>query len=284
MRSKQLVFLTIVLFSSVGVSTCASGAGAPVAPTEPPVTPTPGGASLGDTWIRPADGMVMVYVPAGEFHMGSTEGDSDEQPVHAVALDAFWIDRTEVTNGQYGQCVRAGACDPPIDTASQTRSSYYGNSAYADLPVIYVSWRQATAYCEWAGTRLPTEAEWEYAARANAGWRYPWGNSAPSCDRANYAGCVGDTARVGSYPAGASWCGALDLAGNVWEWVADWYGEYPSGRQLDPRGPSSGSDRVFRGGSWFDDREYVRAGYRYKGDEAVVAAIDCGFRCARGSE
>ena len=182
--------------------------------------------------VSPAGGMVMVYVPEGRFLMGSAPGnadaDSDEFPQHEVYLDAFWIGQTEVTNGMYAQCADAGACEPPrITTNSATRSSYYGNPSYMDYPVIYVSWDQAQAYCAWAGGRLPTEAEWEKAARGAEGTRtYPWGEGI-SCPRANFAGCEGDTTRAGSYPAGASLYGALDMAGNVAEWTASAYAPYP---------------------------------------------------------
>jgi len=275
------------------------------APTSTPrPTATPDRPSLGDTWERPTDGMVMVYVPAGEFEMGSTEdevdaalalcneyhsdceGFEDEQPAHTVALGAFWIDRTEVTNGQYALCVAAGACDPPSDSGSSTRDSYYGNAAYADYPVIYVTWHKAEAYCEWAGGRLPTEAEWEYAARGPEGYIYPWGNDAPDCDKANcggFSGCVGDTAAVGSYPAGASWVSAQDLAGNVWEWTADWYDAdyYSRSPSENPTGPSSGGYKVVRGGAWLSSPDGVRTACRF-GDTPSVSRYHRGFRCARG--
>jgi formylglycine-generating enzyme required for sulfatase activity/tRNA A-37 threonylcarbamoyl transferase component Bud32 len=246
----------------------------------PTLTPTPTPARrLGDTWVRPADGMVMVYVPAGKFEMGSTDGDDGEQPVHAVALDGFWIGRTEVTNGQYARCVAAGTCKPPEGGFL----SRYGDSDYDDYPVAWVDWYQGAAYCEWAGARLPTEAEWEYAARGPEGYVYPWGNDAPDCDRANYGGCVGDLVAVGSYPTGASWCGALDLAGNAWEWVADWYGRYSSRRQVNPQGPPSGDGRVLRGGQWGTPPFYLRSASRtwvVPGDHSNVI----GFRCAESSE
>ena len=256
-----------------------SGAGT----TEPPAEEPPfAGPSLGDTWTRPADGMVMVYVPRGTFQMGSDESDpdarDDEFPQHWVTLESIWMDQTEVTNAQYERCVSAGACGPLASSQSSTRDSYYGHRAYDDYPVIWVSWQDADAYCSWAGGRLPTEAEWEYAARGPEGTIYPWGDNAPDESLANYGGNVGDTAEVGSYPDGASWCGALDMAGNVWEWVADWYGEYPSGRQENPTGPSSGDARVLRGGSWYHDREFARCAYRLRlapgfSDDAI------GFRC-----
>ncbi len=169
--------------------------------------------------------------------MGSEEGDEDEQPVHEVTLDAFWIDRTEVTNAQFAGCVADGACQPPSETSSSTRDPYYGNDEFADYPVIYVSWNDASEFCEWAGGRLPTEAEWEYAARGPESFTYPWGNNGPSTSLLNFDTNVGDTSEVGSYPDGASWVGALDMAGNVWEWVNDWYdsGYYQNSPGENPR-------------------------------------------------
>jgi serine/threonine-protein kinase len=267
---KKLIPLFFVVL--VVVSTMPGCGGSQTAPTD---------ASSGETWTRPADEMVMIYVPAAEFEMGSDKGDTWEQPVHTVALDAFWIDQTEVTNGQFAVCVEAGACDPPAKSSSDTRDTYYGDGAYDDHPVIWVHWRQAVAYCEWAGARLPTEAEWEYAARGPEGSEYPWGNSEPDCDEANYVGCERDTVAVGSYPGGASWCGALDMAGNVWEWVADPLGRYGSERQVNPTGPASGDARVTRGGSWRFPT-HVRSAQRGPGMTATGATV--GFRCAGGSQ
>ena len=236
--------------------------------------------SAGETWTRPNDEMVMVYVPEGEFEMGSDEDPM--QPVHTVGLDAFWIDQTEVTNEQYRRCVQARVCDPPVLSTSRTRDTYYGDRAYDNYPVILVSWYDAEAYCEWAGARLPTDAEWEYAERGPEGRMYPWGNSEPDCDKANYYRCVGDTSAVGSYPDSASWCGAYDLAWNVMEWVADWHGAYDTGRQMNPTGPASGVLRVVRGRSWYyasEQRVPDRNGF----NPGVTGDIS-GFRCARSSE
>jgi serine/threonine-protein kinase len=226
--------------------------------------------------------MVMVYVPEGEFEMGDDEGELEVRPAHTVALDGFWIDRTEVTNEQYGRCVQAGACASPASSGSHTRDTYFGDGDYDNYPVILVGWHDAEEYCEWAGARLPTDAEWEYAARGPEGRKHPWGDSDPDCDKANYYRCVGDTAAVGSYPDSASWCGAYDLAWNVKEWVADWYGPYDSGRQVNPTGPASGDLRVVRGRAW-----YYRSGPSLPdrgGTEPDISNDIIGFRCARDAD
>ena len=222
----------------------------------------------------------MLYVPAGEFMMGLTAADTeafaDEKPPHPVYLDAFWIDRTEVTKAQYQRCVEAGVCAAPSCSGT----------GKGDHPVVCVRWQDASKYCAWAGRRLPTEAEWEKAARGTDGGKYPWGNDAPDCNRANYlgkdGGCVGATTAVDSHPSGASAYGALDMAGNVWEWVADWYNEkyYANSPAKNPQGPDTGDGRVLRGGSWLGDQRNVRAAVRNwyfpdAGDDRF------GFRCAR---
>jgi len=220
----------------------------------------------------------MVLIPAGSFQMGSEEGDSDEKPVHTVQISSFYMDKYEVTNGEYKKCVDAGSCRAPISVESYTRSSYYGDSRYENYPVINVDWTQAKAYCEWKGGRLPTEAEWEYAARGGLrGMKYPNGDSI-SQSEANYSGS--DTVKVGSYDPNGY--GLYDMAGNVWEWTNDWYDAnyYENSPSRDPQGPSNGEYRVIRGGSWLDDSLFIRVSNRIRyGTPNWHDGY--GFRCAR---
>jgi formylglycine-generating enzyme required for sulfatase activity len=265
-------------------------------PKPAPPTPTP---SAVDTQVREIDGMTMVYVPAGEFLMGSTleeidavtaectEGErcmfDDEQPQHSVYLDAYWIDRTEVTNAQYRKCVEDGGCDKPGCWDDSDHNA-------PDQPVVCVSWRNAQDYATWAGGRLPTEAEWEKAARGTDGRIYPWGNSPPDCTKANFRFCPGQALPVGSYPGGSSPYGAWDMAGNVSEWVADWWSDdYYSGSPLEnPQGPESGYFRGVRGGCMYDYPWSVRSaarrgldpvdrlGYHWTGDLGFRLVVDAG--------
>jgi formylglycine-generating enzyme required for sulfatase activity len=220
--------------------------------------------------VSEIDGMVQVSVPAGEFQMGSNERNDNEKPVHIVWLDAFWIDQTEVTNALYAKCVATGNC--------RDMANYPEKSSH---PVVGVDWTNAATYCQWAGRRLPSEAEWEKAARGTDGRTYPWGEGI-DCKKANYqSGCKGDTSAVGSYPDGASPYGALNMVGNVWEWVADWYSDtyYRSSLQENPKGPDSGDGRVLRGGSWDNNEMRVRGSPR-DGFYPINGLRTIGFRCA----
>ena len=239
----------------------------------------------GTTRRRPADGMLMVYVPAGDFVMGSpeTEGEDQERPQRRVYLDAFWIDRTEVTNAQYRACMEAGVCDRP-------KCGQPAGFGAPDQPVVCVSWNQAYTYCRWVGARLPSEAEWEKAARGVSGRRYPWGDQPPTCDLAILSdesglGCGrGSPWPVGSRPAGASPYGALDMAGNVWEWVADSYlsDYYSQAPQRNPPGPDFGIGHVVRGGSYLNLASALRSASRL-GNPALNAYDSLGYRCAASS-
>jgi len=243
-----------------------------------PLTPTPDPMTgLGK------DDATLLYVPAGEYSMGSDNSESDEAPFHTVFLDAFWIDKTEVTVRMYSLCVDAGACKEPTNKKSFSHPDYYGNVEFNNYPVIYVDWDMAKTYCEWAERRLPTEAEWEKAARGSAANDYPWGNTAPNAELLNFNRNVGDVTNIGKYPDGKSVYGVLDMAGNVWEWVNDWYDAsyYQVSDSMNPPGPVSDiyPYRVLRGGSWIDGKNVMRSSNRFK-NYPYASNYNTGFRCA----
>ncbi|MBA4384625.1 MAG: formylglycine-generating enzyme family protein [Anaerolinea sp.] len=235
------------------------------------------------TTISPKDEMTMVFVPNGEFLMGSVngEGDSDEEPQHSVFLDSYWIDQFEITNAMYANCVNAGVCSLPVSLASYSISHYFGNPEYEDFPVVNVTWYQARKYCQWVERSLPSEAQWEKAARGNNGAKYPWGNTDPNEKLANYSEIKNDLSRVGCFPQGASPYGAMDMAGNAAEWVEDFYGEYPTTTYTfaNPLGPETGSYRILRGGSWIIGPYLIRSSERFWASP-FYADYDSGFRCA----
>jgi formylglycine-generating enzyme required for sulfatase activity len=192
--------------------------------------------------------------------MGDNE-NYNEKPEHEVCLSAFWIGQMEVTNAQYAQCVEDDGCDLPMMNVS-----HYSNPAYANYPVVAVTWQEALDFAQWFGGSLPTEAQWEYAARGPMSHTYPWGDDRPNDDRANFRGA--GLMSVDSCHQGASWVGALNMAGNVAEWVFDWYDyDYytsPAARLTDPTGPSEDDNthHVIRGGSWSDDEWHIRSALR----------------------
>ena len=226
------------------------------------------------------DGSLMNLIPAGSFEMGSDDR-VDEKPVHTVELDAFYMDIYEVIVGQFKQFVnQSGYSYNRWDSVAKY-------SPTDDYPMIYVDWNDAVAYAKWAGKRLPTEAEWEYAARGGlTGKHYPWGNDI-TYDDANWGNTVSGKdkwkycAPVGSFrPNGY---GLYDMAGNLWEWCADWYASdyYANPPLRNPQGPSSGSYRVLRGGSWFNLPYHLRVAYR--NNYIPASAYDTyGFRCVSG--
>ena len=229
--------------------------------------------------IIDAKGVPMVLVPAGNFIMGSNDGNADEKPIHTVYLHSFYIDKYEFTVALYQVCINDGVCPGSFS------QDYY--NTYKDHPVVDVDWSQANTYCAWRNARIPTEAEWEKAARGTDGRTYPWGEGI-SCDKANYEGCVGDTSIVGSYESGKSVYGVYDLAGNVWEWVDDFYQpDYYSTLEknaIDPQGPLSGSQHILRGGSFLNisfikSSNQIRSSLRYP-LEGFISGVT-GFRCAR---
>jgi formylglycine-generating enzyme required for sulfatase activity len=259
--------------------------------------------TIGSTRISEIDKMIQVYVPSGEFIMGSDDIEAiqsvkggrayPEIPVNTVYLDGYWIDKYEVSNGQYALCVDDGVCKSPHLSSSETRQKYYGDPKYLNYPVIWVNWDMARAYCEWTGRRLPTEAEWEKAARGTDGRKYPWGNEPLSGERANFCdvNCrrtianpnyndgYTDTSPVGNYPAGASPYGAMDMSGNVWEWVGTLIKPYPYDSNDGREDLDASGERVWRGGPWSNGYWWMRSSVRYR-SQPFYWNVNLGFRCA----
>ncbi len=327
--------MTLALWLAIVLSACAPAATPTPTATLPPPTPT---VSPTTTPSAEKDGMTLVYVPAGEFLMGSTDaevaqalkGCSDsgwvlcdlinaEKPQHTVSLDAYWIDKTDVTNAMFAQFVKATSYKTgaeklgfayvlnlsmgfspeswePTSGANWQHPRGPGSDIKGldDHPVVQVSWYDAKAYCEWAGRQLPTEAQWEKAARGTDGRKYPWGNDPVAGNLLNFADknlairqadkTIDDgypfTSPVGHYPKGASPYGALDMAGNVDQWVADWYDEkyYASSPDPNPAGPASGQYRAVRGGAWLGGAWGVRTAFRHWEE---IGLDFLGFRCVR---
>ncbi len=300
-RLTSLLIVFSVLASASGIFTISRAAN-PLGPADSTEVYLP--LVLKNVGITPGE---EVFIPAGEFQMGCDPAHnggydcySDELPLHTVYLDAYNIDTTEVTNAQYAaflnnrgsndcggvECIDLDDSDTHITLQG---SEYVVEAGYENHPVIEVTWYGSDAYCTASGKRLPTEAEWEKAARGTSVRAYPWGDQSPDCTYANFrydgSTCVGDTSPVGSYPAGASPYGALDMAGNVWEWVNDWYlsnyySTYPvDGWPNNPLGPDTGSSRVLRGGGWSHHDNSLRTAYRH-GHTPPGSFNSLGFRCA----
>ena len=293
--TSQVFTNTISVTSSMTASVATLESKTPVSTStpEPTFTAAPP-LDIGSTMISPTDGMTVVYVPAGEFTMGSVDGVSDESPVHKVSLDDFWIDQTEVTNRMFAQFLNQQGNQLEggvtwLDSSDiharihLVGSAWMADAGYENHPVIEVSWYAAKAYCSWVDRRLPTEAEWEKAGswdeKKQEKYVYPWGENI-SCALANYGDCVGDTTIVGIYPTGASTYGALDMAGNVWEWVSSLYQGYPYSR-IDGREDLSASGiRVLRGGSWSSSSSDIRSTSRRGIYSPTETGTWFGFRCA----
>ena len=251
-------------------------------------TATPG---IGVSKISETDGMTQMFVPAGKFMMGYADGWDNEQPVHVVYLDAYWIDQTEVTNEMYAQFLNEmgnqmefgvtwlAASNNDVQIM-QSDVKWVVASGKKNYPVIQVNWFGAQAYCEWAGRELPTEAQWEKAARGIDNRIFPWGETVPDCSLTQYAACEEGTIEVGSLPAGASPYGVLDMAGNVWEWVADWYDRdyYNISPEENPENTNNSGGKMLRGGSWIGNYYTVHVTSRFRANPGSSSDTG-GFRC-----
>jgi formylglycine-generating enzyme required for sulfatase activity len=242
-----------------------------VPPTLVPVTLSGPQAGTIMTWL---DNSQLVYIPVGDFIMGLGSGDA---PQKTVSLDGYWIYKTDVTDKMYGQCVGTGNCAAP---AQEIGTPVYTNPVYGDYPVVGVTWDMAANFCKWAQGQLPTEAQWEKAARGSDGGVHPWGNENPGCDLLNYKGCLGHTNDVNDYPAGRSQYGLLDMAGNVFQWVNDFYDPnyYDNMPAQNPTGPGSGDTHVIRGSSFESDASQTISAVRHYGGSGHTN-YDLGFRC-----
>ena len=328
--TRTVIFLAIILIGMIlsgcgpspeeqaataAVLTAAAATSTPTTQPTPTITPSPTPlpeSMIGSVLLSEVDGMKLIFIPGGIFLMGSTEEEidqthamcqeyfeecpryvfEDEYPQHELDLDPYWMDQTEVTIRMYTQCVEDGSCSSPVPREYYEYSRYLDEPSHANFPVIFVDWQQAQDYCTWAGRRLPTEAEWEKAARGPDGWIYPWGNTAVRGELLNYrdinfAGSRIDLsaddgykrlAPVGNYPEGASLYGVMDLAGNVLEWVADWYDVYPGG---DPAISEyfGQSVRSARGGSWSGFFFEINSALRWSRFPETQER-NLGFRCA----
>jgi len=250
--------------------------------TEPIPVPPDGGDAVGIGWQCPTDGKVMVWVRPGWFLMGSDAADASpsEKPAHEVWTDGFWIDKTEVSQGEYARFVAATGSPAP---------DYWDANSDPSLPVVMVTWEDAAAYARWVGKRLPTEAEWERAARGNDGRVYPWGDrldpTRVNCDLSGERAAQQDRwmdflGSVHGWTTGVSPYGCLNMAGNVYEWCSDWFDAsyYTGSPERNPTGPSDGVEKVRRGGGWSSLPRYVRSSFRFK-DSPSTAATNIGFRC-----
>jgi len=257
----------------------ASSEGKPLEKRQPGGSPKSASVSLLQAEIIGHDGAPMVLIPAGEFIMGSDKGDDDEQPIHRVFLDSYYIDKFEVTNGRFAKFVEAIHSEPPWGFADQETPVVHANR-----PVRWVNWMDAVGYCLWAGKRLPTEAEWEKAARGTDGRVYPWGNDPPTPAQAVFGLKEGAemVPSIGNREKGQSPYGVRDLAGNLYEWTTDWYDEeyYQKIPAINPHGPAEGTAKVQRGGSYTNTPYRLRSSFRTKGDPTEHEP-NVGFRCAQ---